>query len=243
MPCLFFFFKQKTAYEITEGDWSSDVCSSDLARGSWRRGAGSSGRATRPAGSPANRAAGATAPSATARRYSARSTGIRGPGTRPAGRHAASPIRPAAERCSRPRGGDAEVLTQQLEIERLLPHAQVVVEQGEHTARERIKEQEDEPDSDERRHEQHGQKRRGQTGNDPEPNQEQTQEYDHHDIEPERPPPESLGERPGATQPVGPPRERLEHRSLHGDREAARDDDAGNEIGRASCRERVSSVV
>src|SRR5213595_4078660 len=29
---LFFFFKQKTAYEITEGDWSSDVCSSDLSR-------------------------------------------------------------------------------------------------------------------------------------------------------------------------------------------------------------------
>jgi len=27
---LFFFFKQKTAYEIQEGDWSSDVCSSDL---------------------------------------------------------------------------------------------------------------------------------------------------------------------------------------------------------------------
>src|SRR6059036_3232952 len=27
----FFFFKQKTAYEITYGDWSSDVCSSDLA--------------------------------------------------------------------------------------------------------------------------------------------------------------------------------------------------------------------
>src|SRR5256885_3650358 len=27
---LFFFFKQKTAYEI-QGDWSSDVCSSDLA--------------------------------------------------------------------------------------------------------------------------------------------------------------------------------------------------------------------
>src|SRR5213595_4162854 len=23
---FFFFFKQKTAYEITEGDWSSDVC-------------------------------------------------------------------------------------------------------------------------------------------------------------------------------------------------------------------------
>src|SRR5216117_4419634 len=29
--CLFFFFfKQKTAYEIRKGDWSSDVCSSDL---------------------------------------------------------------------------------------------------------------------------------------------------------------------------------------------------------------------
>src|SRR5213079_3333673 len=30
---LFFFFKQKTAYEITTGDWSSDVCSSDLQPG------------------------------------------------------------------------------------------------------------------------------------------------------------------------------------------------------------------
>src|SRR5213075_3372526 len=28
---FFFFFKQKTAYEITRRDWSSDVCSSDLA--------------------------------------------------------------------------------------------------------------------------------------------------------------------------------------------------------------------
>ena len=27
---LLFFFKQKTAYEIGTGDWSSDVCSSDL---------------------------------------------------------------------------------------------------------------------------------------------------------------------------------------------------------------------
>src|SRR5213594_1276702 len=27
---LFFFFKQKTAYEISVRDWSSDVCSSDL---------------------------------------------------------------------------------------------------------------------------------------------------------------------------------------------------------------------
>ena len=30
---FFFFFKQKTAYEIKECDWSSDVCSSDLVRG------------------------------------------------------------------------------------------------------------------------------------------------------------------------------------------------------------------
>ena len=28
-----FFFKQKTAYEIGTGDWSSDVCSSDLTEG------------------------------------------------------------------------------------------------------------------------------------------------------------------------------------------------------------------
>src|SRR3546814_10824628 len=30
----FFFFKQKTAYEMSISDWSSDVCSSDL----WTRG-------------------------------------------------------------------------------------------------------------------------------------------------------------------------------------------------------------
>ena len=28
---FFFFFRHKTAYEIKECDWSSDVCSSDLA--------------------------------------------------------------------------------------------------------------------------------------------------------------------------------------------------------------------
>ena len=34
----FFFFKQKTAYEGGTGDWSSDVCSSDVGRcrnGKW----------------------------------------------------------------------------------------------------------------------------------------------------------------------------------------------------------------
>src|SRR3546814_9180249 len=29
--CILFFFKQKTAYEMRISDWSSDVCSSDLA--------------------------------------------------------------------------------------------------------------------------------------------------------------------------------------------------------------------
>src|SRR3546814_10025380 len=30
---IFFFFKQKTAYEMRISDWSSDVCSSDLSGG------------------------------------------------------------------------------------------------------------------------------------------------------------------------------------------------------------------
>src|SRR3546814_4574524 len=29
--CVFFFFKQKTAYDMRISDWSSDVCSSDLS--------------------------------------------------------------------------------------------------------------------------------------------------------------------------------------------------------------------
>src|SRR3546814_5706727 len=32
---LFFFFKQKTAYEMRISDWSSDVCSSDLQQPSF----------------------------------------------------------------------------------------------------------------------------------------------------------------------------------------------------------------
>src|SRR3546814_2983339 len=32
MEVVFFFFKQKTAYEMRISDWSSDVCSSDLSR-------------------------------------------------------------------------------------------------------------------------------------------------------------------------------------------------------------------
>src|SRR3546814_8065065 len=36
--CLFcfFFFKQKTAYEMRISDWSSDVCSSDLTISDWK---------------------------------------------------------------------------------------------------------------------------------------------------------------------------------------------------------------
>src|SRR3546814_6269844 len=33
---MFFFVKKKTAYERRISDWSSDVCSSDLAGYSWR---------------------------------------------------------------------------------------------------------------------------------------------------------------------------------------------------------------
>src|SRR3546814_15359403 len=32
LSCIFFFFKQKTAYEMRISDWSSDVCSSDLVQ-------------------------------------------------------------------------------------------------------------------------------------------------------------------------------------------------------------------
>src|SRR3546814_1779019 len=37
---LFFFFKQKTAYEMRISDWSSDVCSSDLRAAAVVPGAG-----------------------------------------------------------------------------------------------------------------------------------------------------------------------------------------------------------
>src|SRR3546814_3964703 len=38
----FFFFKQKTAYEMRISDWSSDVCSSDLHFERWHREVGRS---------------------------------------------------------------------------------------------------------------------------------------------------------------------------------------------------------
>src|SRR3546814_11571881 len=39
MLLFFFFFKQKTAYEMRISDWSSDVCSSDLRKASSRNSA------------------------------------------------------------------------------------------------------------------------------------------------------------------------------------------------------------
>src|SRR3546814_21121706 len=38
MVVVFFFFKQKTAYEMRISDWSSDVCSSDLLCRRWTGG-------------------------------------------------------------------------------------------------------------------------------------------------------------------------------------------------------------
>src|SRR3546814_13849175 len=46
---IFFFFKQKTAYEMRISDWSSDVCSSDLSTAHSR----SSGRSTAASPAPA----------------------------------------------------------------------------------------------------------------------------------------------------------------------------------------------
>src|SRR3546814_4132014 len=40
LSSFFFCFKQKTAYEMRISDWSSDVCSSDLAGGAERAGGG-----------------------------------------------------------------------------------------------------------------------------------------------------------------------------------------------------------
>src|SRR3546814_17097786 len=52
--CCFFFFKQKTAYEMRISDWSSDVCSSDLAipTPGPARSASRPGRARRPRSPP-----------------------------------------------------------------------------------------------------------------------------------------------------------------------------------------------
>src|SRR3546814_7660783 len=51
--CIFFFFKQKTAYEMRISDWSSDVCSSDLAGGYEKGGTKAEGPARAAAVAPA----------------------------------------------------------------------------------------------------------------------------------------------------------------------------------------------
>src|SRR3546814_4285467 len=73
---LFFFFKQKTAYELRISDWSSDVCSSDLLP-------------------PAGRGSGAAGPAPAQRRCAAALLRDR-PGAFP--RRRTSPARPARGR-------------------------------------------------------------------------------------------------------------------------------------------------
>src|SRR3546814_6524921 len=50
--CAFFFFRQKTAYEMRISDWSSDVCSSDLVKLGLFPGLGGTVRLARVAGAP-----------------------------------------------------------------------------------------------------------------------------------------------------------------------------------------------
>src|SRR3546814_19003005 len=71
---FFFFFKQKTAYEMRISDWSSDVCSSDLRGAARDRAAGAD--AARPAGRCARRLG--RAASGRAARFAARGGDRRG---------------------------------------------------------------------------------------------------------------------------------------------------------------------
>src|SRR5699024_11644977 len=48
---LFFFFSSRRRHTTSKRDWSSDVCSSDLAAGRIGTGIGSNANAVRPAGS------------------------------------------------------------------------------------------------------------------------------------------------------------------------------------------------
>src|SRR3546814_8948884 len=65
---IFFFFKQKTAYEMRISDWSSDVCSSDLSRLWLLRAMGGPGPSTIRATREHDRRSGATRLSAGTRR-------------------------------------------------------------------------------------------------------------------------------------------------------------------------------
>src|SRR3546814_18937175 len=70
----FFFFKQKTAYELRISDWSSDVCSSDLSRPSRTRRATRCGTSSTPRG---RKSATAWSTSTTIRASASRSNGRR----------------------------------------------------------------------------------------------------------------------------------------------------------------------
>src|SRR3546814_8558723 len=54
---IFFFFKQKTAYEMRISDWSSDVCSSDLHDGAEADDEGQDVEIADPPGRPQHRLA------------------------------------------------------------------------------------------------------------------------------------------------------------------------------------------
>src|SRR3546814_8754201 len=70
----FFFFKQKTAYELRISDWSSDVCSSDLSRPARTRRATRCGTSSTPGG---RKSATAWSTSPTIRASASRSNGRR----------------------------------------------------------------------------------------------------------------------------------------------------------------------
>src|SRR3546814_6840473 len=58
----FFFFKQKTAYELRISDWSSDVCSSDLRMASHSAARAKAGRIAKQIGGPVDLALAGAAP-------------------------------------------------------------------------------------------------------------------------------------------------------------------------------------
>src|SRR3546814_7227579 len=103
---MFFFFKQKTAYEMRISDWSSDVCSSDLlARRACRDNGAHRGRARRVGGSHSRvRRQRDDRPAGPDRRRQHRPAGERDGGTLATARHARAQRRDA--RHAHPRRGD-----------------------------------------------------------------------------------------------------------------------------------------
>src|SRR3546814_11613527 len=99
----FFFFKQKTAYEMRISDWSSDVCSSDLPGKLHPRGPGRHRRA--PHGRARSAEAGADQPAARPRRNAE----LREPSQGRELRHARRAVRArGVDRARRIRRGAAE---------------------------------------------------------------------------------------------------------------------------------------